>query len=95
MMSYKNENPEVELEAFETEIALPYALFETIFDDKTKNHIKVDLYSPLTNDDGKRPSFMVYREDNDDLYKHFSEVIDAVIYNEDATKRITLREVSK
>lgn len=95
MILYKYDNPEVKLEAFETEIALPYALFETIFDDESNNHIKVDLYSPLTNDDGKRPSFIVYKKDNDELYKHFSGVIDAVIGRDDATKRVPLREVSK
>lgn len=69
-------NREIRIDAYLTDIALPYAVFETIFDDPNRNHIKVDLYSPLTFNDDKRPSFMVYKEENPILYSHFSDTID-------------------
>lgn len=83
----KEMNPDIKLIARKTEIALPYALLETIFDDSTKNHIKVDLYSPLTGDDNERPSFMIYKNDQSALYDHFSKVITNVS-NSNATKVI-------
>lgn len=67
--------PGIKLSARFTEVALPYALFETTFSDSTKNHIKVDLYSPLTQHDLVRPSFMVYQSKNPLLYRHFTTVI--------------------
>lgn len=71
----------IKLTAYLTDIALPYAIFETKFKNSDENHIKVDLYSPLTYNDDKRPSFMVYKKENPKLYKHFSDVIDHVIYS--------------
>lgn len=73
------EQPGLKVIARFTDIALPYALFETIFQDDTKNHIKVDLYSPLTQNDNQRPSFMVYNSRNPELYEHFSTVINHII----------------
>ncbi len=70
----------IKLVAYLTDIALPYAIFETRFKNSDKNHIKVDLYSPLTFNDDKRPCFMVYKKENPKLYKHFSDVIDHIIY---------------
>ena len=78
---YKD-NPAIKLNAYLTDIALPYALFETTFKDPGKDHIKVDLYSPLTFNDEKRPSFMVYRENNPVMYEHFSSVIDHIEFSQ-------------
>lgn len=75
------EHKNIKLAAYLTDIALPYAIFETKFKNSDKNHIKVDLYSPLTFNDDKRPCFMVYKNENPKLYKHFSDVIDNIIYN--------------
>lgn len=74
------EHKNIKLAAYLTDIALPYAIFETRFKDSEDNHIKVDLYSPLMFNDDKRPSFMVYKKENPKLYKHFSDVIDHIIY---------------
>ena len=84
--SLKNDNPDIKLIARKTEIALPYAVLETIFDDQSKNHIKIDLYSPLTNNDDKRPSFMIYKADHRELYDHFSQVISSVANERTATQ---------
>ena len=86
MRLWKNKYKNFNLIAKETDIALPYALFETIFEDDSKNHIKVDLYSPLTQNDDNRPSFMVYKSENPDLYKHFAGVIDSIIYQADTIR---------
>lgn len=75
----RTENPQIKLVARQTEIALPYALFETIFPNNADNHIKVDLYSPLTGNDHERPSFMVYKSENPKLYQHFSTTISNII----------------
>lgn len=83
----KKKNPNIHLNAYETKIALPYALLETIFKDENKNHIKVDLYSPYTNNDDNRPSFMVYKSENPELYAHFENVINAVICNSKIIRR--------
>lgn len=80
----RTENPQIKLIAHQTEIALPYALFETIFPNNIDNHIKVDLYSPLTGNDHERPSFMVYKAENPKLYQHFSTTISNIIqYSEE------------
>lgn len=76
--------PHIKLLAKFTDVALPYGLFETIFPDKTKNHIKVDLYSPLTGNDSERPSFMVYKSKNPKLYNHFSTVITKLMEHKSA-----------
>ena len=72
-------HPKLKVIARFTNIALPYALFETIFPDPKKIHIKVDLYSPLTLNDNQRPSFMVYSSRNPELYEHFSTTINKII----------------
>lgn len=71
--------PKLRVMARFTDIALPYSLHETIFQEKSKNHIKVDLCSPLTGDDGQKPSFIVYNSENPELYEHFSTVITRII----------------
>lgn len=73
----KNENAKISV--YKTQVSLPYALFETKFKESIKNHIKVDLYSPFIHNDDNRPSFMIYKRDNPDLYDHFAMVIDSII----------------
>ncbi|MBO5008582.1 MAG: nucleotide-binding protein [Clostridia bacterium] len=78
--------PQLDMDVYFTDVALPYAVFETMFDDPEMDHIKVDLYSPLTFNDEKRPSFMIYRKENPALYEHFSGVIDHIALNENTKK---------
>ncbi len=88
----RTENPQIKLIARQTEIALPYALFETIFPNNADNHIKVDLYSPLTGSDNERPSFMVYKSENPKLYQHFSKTISNIIHYSEEVFNTTKKE---
>lgn len=75
--------PSANLKVYLTEIALPYAL--TIADNaEPKNsHMKVDLYSPLINDDKNRPSFYLLKDNasTERLYNFFKNNLDCVMHS--------------
>lgn len=52
-------NAGIRLRIFLTQIALPYGIMMTRNKNPENNHIKVDLYAPVIEHDGKRPSFFL------------------------------------
>lgn len=59
-----------------TDKMLPYALFGVKYQDRISNYIKIDIYSPLINENSDRPSMYIFQETTPELYNHFSDVFD-------------------
>lgn len=64
-----------------TDIALPYGLFQVIYNDASKNHIKVDLYSPEIPDEGERRTFYIYESKNKEDYNFFDTNIKNILHS--------------
>ena len=73
LFQFMRNNPEAKLNVYLTKIALPYGVMMTEHKDPKNNHIKVDLYAPVTNDDGMRPSFYLLQQNEETraLYSFF------------------------
>lgn len=71
----KRENPNAKLNIYLTSIALPYGVMIANHSEKKNNHMKVDLYAPVTDSDDKRPSFYLLKNDPDtsEMYKFFED----------------------
>lgn len=63
-----------------TEVALPYGIFQVIYDDPKKNHIKLDIYSPFITREKERRTIYIYESKSPEDYAYFSESFDRV-YN--------------
>lgn len=64
-----------------TDISLPYGIFQVIYEDKSKNHIKLDLYSPYIAREKERRSIFIYEEQNPEDYNYFSKDFDNIFKN--------------
>ena len=64
-----------------TDIALPYGLFQVTYNDASKNHIKVDLYSPEIPDEGERRTFYIYENKNKEDYDFFERNIKNILHS--------------
>ena len=64
-----------------TDISLPYGIFQVIYKDKTKNHIKLDLYSPYIAREKERRSIFIYEDKNPEDYNYFSKEFDNIFKN--------------
>lgn len=75
LFELKKKYPQAKLNIYLTEVALPYGLMKTEHANPENNHIKVDLYSPLTENDRDRPSFFLLEKNRDtsELYYFFSK----------------------
>ena len=63
LFEFMRKYPNAKLNVYLTNIALPYGIMITEHTDKSNNHIKVDLYSSVINDDKMRPSFYLLQSD--------------------------------
>lgn len=68
LFEFMNKNPNAKLNVYLTKIALPYGIMMTEHQNSKNNHMKVDLYSPVIERDGNRPSF--YLLENNDSTSH-------------------------
>lgn len=64
-----------------TDISLPYGIFQVIYEDSSKNHIKLDLYSPYITREKERRSIFIYEKKNPDDYAYFSNNFDQIMMN--------------
>lgn len=68
-----------------TKLFLPYAINIYRFYDSKLDYLKVDLYSPYISNNGQRPSMIVFRIIDPDLFEHFETVFSRVWNDEDHT----------
>lgn len=75
LFEFMNKNPNAKLNVYLTKIALPYGIMITNHKNPENNHMKIDLYSPVIEHDGKRPSFYLLENDKDTaaLYEFFKD----------------------
>ena len=59
-----------------TKLPLPYALFIMRFDNELYDYVKVDMYSPMIDDNKQRPSFYVFKRADPVLFEHFVSTFD-------------------
>ncbi len=64
-----------------TQIALPYGLFQVKYNDPSKDHIKIDLYSPYISRESKRRSIFIYKATDPENYRFFEENFDNIFKN--------------
>ena len=77
---FMREYPQAKLNVYLTNIALPYGIMMTEHKDHVNDHMKVDVYSPVIQNDGRRPSFYLLKSDTStsDLYQFFNNNIDQI-----------------
>lgn len=77
LVQFKKNNPKANLKIYLTKIALPYVIMLTENQNPENSHMKVDLYSPVIEHDGKRPSFYMSQTDesNQEMYRFFKDNI--------------------
>ena len=70
---FKQENQNAKINLYLTDIVLPYGLMITEHNNPANDHMKVDLYAAVTNNDLWRPSFYLRRADlkTESLYNFF------------------------
>lgn len=66
-----------------TKLFLPYAINIYRFFDSKLDYLKVDLYSPYVSNNGQRPSMIVFRIVEPELFEHFESVFNRVWNDED------------
>lgn len=64
-----------------TDISMPYGIFQVIYEDESKNHIKLDLYSPYIAREKERRSIFIYEKYNPEDYNYFSKDFDNIFKN--------------
>lgn len=65
-----------------TKLYLPYSICIFHFLNPLLDYIKLDLYSPLIPENGKRPSAIIFKKTNLSLFEHFESVFLSVWNNE-------------
>ena len=83
LFTFIHKYPKAKLNVYLTDIALPYGVMLTEHKNKANNHIKVDLYAPVTNDDKMRPSFYMLQSNpqTKSLYSFFEGNIKNIMNN--------------
>lgn len=66
-----------------TDLPLPYALFIMRFDDESLDYVKVDMYSPMIEDNKDRPCFYVFKQTDPLLFQHFITTFDKMWKNDE------------
>lgn len=66
-----------------TKLFLPYSINIYRFFDSTLDYLKLDLYSPYISDNGQRPSVIIFRIAEPDLFDHFENIFTRVWNDED------------
>lgn len=61
-----------------TDIVLPYALLFVKYEDRKKDFLKLDLYSPCIQDNQNRPSTWIFRSLQKELFEHFEKVYNCI-----------------
>ncbi len=89
LYNFMQNYPSANLKVYLTDIALPYAVAIADNINSDNDHMKVDLYSPLINDDKNRPSFYLLRNnpDTERLYNFFRNNLDSVLHSRFHTRR--------
>ncbi|MBR6519192.1 MAG: hypothetical protein IKT63_05925 [Oscillospiraceae bacterium] len=64
-----------------TDVAMPYGIFQVIYEDESKDHIKLDLYSPYISREKERRSIFIYKDKNPEDYNYFSKDFDNMFMN--------------
>ena len=68
LFALKHNFPQIRLNVFLTRIALPYGIMLLEYDDRKKNHMKVDLYPAVIDEDRERPSFYLLESNTETHY---------------------------
>ncbi len=84
LVKEKNENVSIAVKT--TRVYMPYSLNIAKFEDKEKDYIKIDLYSPYIDDSKQRPSMYIFRITNQNLFEHFQKVFERM-WNDDNSSR--------
>lgn len=71
-----------------TRLYLPYALFIVEFADEKLDYIKLDMYSPLVDENIDRPSMYIWKKLNRQLYFHFKSVFENIWKNDECSRFI-------
>ncbi len=60
-------------QAYTTDIVMPYSIMQIVYkpESASKNHIKVDLYSPNLDQDSDRRTFLIYETEDSENYQFF------------------------
>lgn len=83
LYQFMEKHPEANLNIYLTQIALPYGVMITEYNCEENNHMKIDLYSAVTENDKKRPSFYLLqkREETHELYDFFESNVRSIMNN--------------
>lgn len=73
LLMMKFSGPDVKLNIYLTEIAIPYGIFYVEYERSVFDYMKVDLYAPVISSDDKRPSFYIKKDNNETrlMYEFF------------------------
>lgn len=66
-----------------TRCSLPFALFIMKFDDESLDYVKVDIYSPMIDDNKDRPCFYVFKQTDPLLFQYFAITFEKMWKNDD------------
>lgn len=79
---FKEKNPHARMRIYLTDIALPYGLMITEHKNRRNNHIKVDMYAPVPDDDRFRPSFYLLEDNREtrELYNFYQSNLMRVMH---------------
>lgn len=66
-----------------TRLHLPYSINIFRFFDSRLDYLKVDLYSPYISSNGRRPSIIIFRMAEPDLFEHFEMVFNRIWNDEE------------
>lgn len=91
LYAFLKKNPQIKIQVYLTDIALPYGIMKADFRNTDKNYIKIDLYSPLPQEDSRRPSFYILQSDAASLpmYRFFEGNLDSV---KNIAQRFTVKQ---
>ena len=80
LFQFKHKHPDAKLKIWLTQIALPYGVMVTEHRNINNNHMKVDMYAALPENDGYRPSFYMLQGNlqTRPLYDFFSSNINTI-----------------
>lgn len=83
LAAFMGRHPRARLHAYLTDIGLPYGIMLTEHEHPENNHMKVDLYAPVTGDDRERPSFNLMESNGATatLYQFFKQNLLKILHD--------------
>lgn len=77
LVRFKSANPKAKLNIYLTNLSLPYGVMITEHKNRADDHMKVDMYAPVIDHDGKRPSFFMLKNNKNtkEMYTFFEDNI--------------------